>query len=658
MICAALFALLAPHQTVTITLPPTRLSEALPLIAKAANQRLSVSGALQDEVVFVHATNVDPKPLLTHLAACLYARWESKEDGSQQLVIDATALTNLKKEEDTKSRETLVKSLEYVAERLRKQPAQLDAAFIKGYRERKAQDDARRKAAQEAEDWAQVFVSADVLEETPSWRAAGRIAPLLGIDQLLSMPTDSKEVWAEQPTSVQKPFPPAVRQILANYRRELSLLDPESQVHQVLVSAQRWESGGSFNIFLKAYDGTGKVIDQGFLRLNNDGERMKVPYNQRDIIKPLPDEKPIVIPQEATDARTFLAATGDQAVKDSLFPIWKPIILNPIQNEPTQWHLGTSLLTLAKDTNRNIAGTLSDFIGSRYWEAPKDTPSQLLTKNAAFVKEAPDGWLVAYPNEKITRLSRTNAMALLAECDRSGGLSVDAAAKWIGNSPDRYASVTWLGDYVGALLPGVGPYSAIATLGNDQALRLWTTFSSSTMRALRAGETINLANLSSASKTHIQKLVYWWDAIEGEKEPTDQFPNGIDSGTLKMTITEKPLLIAWNASQGRPVNPMAMDAKSLGTGLAKGSTYYQISPEIYQSYNRFIIGVHRSYRFEFSFNPGPVPMELTVGETFFDPKTTAVDRLPSNISAEVEKARVAALAKPTAPSVTTTPPPR
>lgn len=635
-----------------------RLSEALPFIAKATNQRLSAAGALQEEVVFVHATNADPKPLLTHLATCLYAKWESKDDGSQQLVVDATALANLKKDEFAKSRETLVKSLEYVAERLNKQPAQLDSAFIKGYRERKAQDEARRKVAQEAQDWAQVFVSADVLEETPSWRATGRIIPLLGNDLLLAMPNKAKEVWAEQPTSVQRPFPPAARQILANYRRELSLLTPEIQVQRIVLGAKRWETGGSFNIFLKAYDATGKVIDQGFVRLNNDGNRMKVPYNQRDQIKPLPGEKPITVSQEVTDARTVLAAEGDRVAKNRLMPIWRPIILDPINNEPTQWHLGASLMSLAKETNRNIVGTLSDYTGSRYWEAPKDTPSQLLTKISGFVKEAPDGWLVVQPNEKIHRLSRAQGMALLTDCDRAGGLSVDTAAKWIGNSPDHYASVTWLGDYIGTILPGIGPYSAIATLSNDFTLRLWTTLSPATLRALRAGETINLANLSSAAKTHIQKLVYWWDAIEGEKEPTDQFPNGIDSGTLKLTLSEKPLLLAWNAAQGKPTNPMPIDERTMGIGLAKGNAYHEVASETFQSYDRFIIGVHRSYRFEFSFNPGPVPMELIVGETFFYPRAATVDRLPPSIAAEVEKARIAALAKPTAPPVTSPPPPR
>lgn len=657
MIFVAILALLTPSQTISITLPPTRLSEALPILAKATNQRLSIAGTLQDEIVFAHATNVDSKPLLTHLASCINAKWETKEDGTLQLVIDPTAVSNLKKEEAAKSRETLVKSLEYVADRLKKQPAQLDSAFIKGYRERKAQDDARRKAAQEAEDWAQVFVSADVLEETPSWRATGRIVPLLGTDQLLAMPNEAKEVWAEQPASVQRPFPPAVRQILTNYRRELSLLDPELQVHRVLVSAKRWESGGAFNIDLKAYDGNGKIVDHGFVRLNNDGNRMKVPYNQRDQIKPLPNEKPITVSQEVTDARTVLTADGNRALKDRLYPIWKPIILDPIRNEPTQWHLGASLMALAKDTNRNIVGTLSDFVGARYWDAPKDTPSQLLTKIAAFIKESPDGWLVVGPNEKITRISRAKAMVLLTGCEQAGGLSVDAAAKWIGNSPDRYASVTWVGDYIGTLLPGFGPYSAVATLGDDYTLRLWNTFSSSTMRSLRAGETINLATLSSASKTHIQKLVYWWDAIGGDQEPTDQFPNGIDSGTLKLAITEKPLLIAWNSKQGKPAKPMALDTKGFGTSLAKGSSYYEIPAEVFQSYDRYVIGVHRSYKFQFSFNPGPVPMELTIGETFFDPKAETVDRLPADVATEVEKARVAALAKPTTPPVNNTPPP-
>ncbi len=222
---------------------------------------------------------------------------------------------------------------------------------------------------------------------------------------------------------------------------------------------------------------------------------------------------------------------------------------------------------------------------------------------------------------------------------------VDDAAAWTARSSDFWPFVSWMGDYLRVLFSGKGPFSAARTLGDSEALRLWSSLGESSRQALRRGETMNLARLTPAAKVAVEKWVYWFEGL-GNLEPTEALPRGIHDGSLSLDITEKPVLIGWSNEEGEPIDPMPLDAATFGRALASGSTWWELPGDHFRRFSNFRVGVHRTYSLNFLLEPGALSMKVELSETYFDPSTGSVQKLSPGLAAEIEKARLAALANP------------
>ncbi len=166
-----------------------------------------------------------------------------------------------------------------------------------------------------------------------------------------------------------------------------------------------------------------------------------------------------------------------------------------------------------------------------------------------------------------------------------------------------------------------------------------------------------VANLGPKAKEALFQLVYWLNESGELEDPTESMPNGINTGVLTLSILELPIIDGWSSADGQLVS-RPMDAGMLGTALAKGSSWWEQSASEFQAWDRFRIGVNKKYSLKLVTQPKNIALTFQFSETFFDPKAQTLDKLPPEISTEVELARQRAASQPSRPPATTTPPPR
>jgi hypothetical protein len=647
--------LLQQSPTVTATFAPTPVPKAWEILSQAAGKRLDSVPALDDEVIVARLKNAPLATVLSHLADALCAKWVERPGGILRLVPNSAAERKLEQAKEAKREEDFYKGIQYIKRRLAEEPAELNLDDVKATAAKLDIEAKRQKAAMAAKDMEHMFVAGNADEESPSWRAAGQIALLIEPKTLLDMPEDAREVWAENPTTVQHAFPDGSDLVLARYRRELSLTDPNAVVARVKISIQREEA---LYLRFSALDTAGRVLDRAVFGLSNRLTWTKLPASKRpqfaidetDAAANVPPEQnvPVSVPEEAKEARIALATSIGYRNPDQGAMIRKarPRFLDPVKYEPTQWHVGEDLVLAAEATGKNLIGTVSDhiggkflFAGSRNANALKPTPSEILAKNKGDLMPTTDGWLVVRSSYWQYRWSRHKAKAFLDEGIRMGGITVDAAAAWVAPSTDSNPVYDWMWDYLQVLFSGPGSFNS----GWDgRSLKLWASLGPENINLLRRGGTIQLSMLPPETQSKIAQGVYWYRWLDDPADPTDKLPNGINDGTLTVTVTESTVMHGGSPTDDLNAANTSLTPESIGQSLALGNTYYR-------TLERWQIGVHRVFDLHFIINPGKVPMTVSLDESIFDPNAEILTKLPDNVLAEIEKAKQYALAHPQPP---------
>lgn len=640
MVLLPVFVLTFQARTLTMAFPPTPAPKAIEMIAKASGRRLAVAPSLADEVILARLKEAPVDATLRHVAEALTAKWSTRSDGITWLVPDLQAVKSIQRDQDKQMDQHLRNALQQVRKKLSEQPEELDRQSMDAFL---AWNDAIwKKEATEVgrPDRSEMMET----ERSPIWRALARICLQMDVKALVAMPDGDREVWAEQPTPMQHGFSDAAQEILRKYRQEFSLEYPTDEAKRVKLIVKKFE-GGFIPVTLETTGETGKRLEMALVALHDDSEP---PTNSDEVVA---GEKPLVIPQEATEARMALSRQYRGKDRLAILAKWRSRLLDPVKFEPVQWHFGEDLLLAADARDKQMIGTVGDVTNSDFWEFVAVTPSQVLSRSTYDFVPSDDGWLVPRGPNDFDRASRAKAREFLRESVRMGGLSVDSAADWVGHAKHRTPFLGWVGDTLIVLHSITGPYSAMANALNDLVLGIWSSLGPGTREALRRGETVDIRQLSADARDQIAKQVYWYVGLAGDTmEATDRLPDGITSGTVRLNITETPVFIGWSSANGPTVSPMPMDASMFGRFLAEGNRSRRPVPaEIFQQYDRFKIGMHRSYELHFTLNPGAVPMTLHLSETLFPPEQEAVTELPPNLRSAIEKARQDAIAHPTKP---------
>ncbi len=632
---------------ISVDFAPMPVRKAMSVLSRATGKSLKASDDFIDEVLFAHLKDAPADQVLQHIAEVLAARWETRSDGALWLLPDAKVRQQIAARDAKKEEDKLARSIEYVRKHLEAQSEELDQGSILKYLAKKAMEEKKRKAAEAAKDYDHVFAEPDSAEESPAWRALARI--LLEIDpkHLLAMPNDAVEVWAENPTPMQHALPDSANGFLATYRREVALMDSTIIPSRVKVILNKWESGSAMSANIHVLDPNGKIVDKAFVRLNDDSELMKIPFGSRPKPKVIAGQPPIALPLAAREFRSLLSNDYKGKDKEELFKKYQPRLLEPEKFEPTELFRGKDLIVAGSQTGKNVVGTVCDLIDARYAKSRAESPSEIFVKSDIEMMPAPENWVIVRPSENLARASRRKAALLLKQSQRLGGISVDLAADWTCQSTGRWPFINWVGDFLDVMFTNHGPYSTLGTTLDDISLRLWGAIPPGYMDSLKRGGSVNLSSLPPEVKRQIHEMVYWHRALDlSDADPTDKLPNGIEGGSVTMEVKETPVFIAWNSQSKEAVQRMPYDAKMFGKGLAVGSSYWEIQPEVFQHFDRFRMGLNRKYELHFSINPGALPMTVTLSETFFPPESENLERLPESVRKEVGVAEREAAAQP------------
>ncbi len=179
--------------------------------------------------------------------------------------------------------------------------------------------------------------------------------------------------------------------------------------------------------------------------MNDDSEVMKTPYPERNRVQEKPGELPMVLPDEAMEARIAVADMYKVPNRAQIMERWRPRLYDPVHFEPTHWAVGEEFVQVADALDLNAIGTVVDETMSNHWKPERHTPTQFLAKHKDYYQVAPsDGWMqpVVRSKELLWRAPRSKARELLLATLRVGGITVDAAARWaaysgltVGRSP-------------------------------------------------------------------------------------------------------------------------------------------------------------------------------------------------------------------------------
>ncbi len=641
MLLLATCLLISGQSEASLLLHATPLPKVLAEMSRLSGRQLVASTALANEVVIIRINKVSWKSVSANLAKSLDALWQEMPNGSRMLVPDVNARKAAIQLKSQRDLATLNESLSSLSKKLSQQPTELNDKAVRDHKLRLEIEKKRLAEAQSRRDYEHAGLNPTLLEQSPAWRMLVCCLLRLPRQTYIAMPHDARRVWSDKATSMQSTFPSDWGDLTSRYGREMELMDPSMMIHKIELILTKWENQMAFSAQLRCLDSSGKTIDDAVVAIRQEYRTTPVDDSFIQSSKSSSEDSFISVTQEVTDVRIALSNDAMDPRRVTLLMAMRPKLLDPVRFEPTSWHRSEDMLAAATRLNRNLIGGTSDFISATYWKDEKKTANQILSSFA------PDNWSLVKRDDTNERVSRQEAKTLISECIRSGGISVDRAADWAGKSSDRFPFMSWVGDYIRVLFPGRGPYSALATMIDDEALRLWFNLGSESRASLKLGATIRISDLRHEASAQVERMVYWFGGLDDSTvDPTDRLPDGISDGMLKLSVQETPVLEGWKDEDGPPATRMPIDPIMFGKSLVKGSTYWEIRPEVFRNWNRFRIGVNRKYTLHFDLMPGHIPMTQVLSETLFDNESQILKKLPEAMQSQVDMAKASELAKP------------
>lgn len=625
------FPLCLAAATLTLEIRPTTLPNALAKLSEETGIRLEASPALGERIVMLKVNQADADQTLAKLADLQDAEWITRTDGTRVLRPDRAQERETAAILQKRADDVLKRSLDYVQAALRPQPGHYTSTFAAQIQQQQAKEEEARKQAEEAKNYEAMFRPSEAAEKMPGWRALGRVLLTLPTEDYLSMRWNGRLVWKEQPNRLQRAFNDSAKRALCAYREELAFFKPEAQVERVKVVLKRWELGVSHNAELIAYDGAGKIVDQAFIRLAADSDKLKIPLSKRNILPPaLREEKVMRLSQTSEE---FVKLFGEGAsLPEEMRACWLPQLLNPESYEPTQWAQADLYFQVAAACGANFVGTPAEFADDPTGGRPM-TPSQFLKRNERNLEFDADGWLVLRSELGLHAASRASAGRLLRRTHTLGGVTIDDAADFAAASDEVWPMLGWMSSYLKVITCAGGRHSYLRTTIDSTLLRFWASLGDS-RSILRAGRPIDLSTLNPQAQTWLQVMLFDEERLS-DIEPTEVFVNGV-RGQLTIEVSSD-VILQGSQSENAQLKSLSFSPEELGRALAVGNSYLEIPAETFQSLNQFRIGQENTLKLKFQFGNGIPDLEEGITESFF--RDLSVRDLPTDLKERVQRAR-------------------
>ncbi|RYG47604.1 hypothetical protein EON79_06885 [bacterium] len=618
--------LFPPPAEITLELLPMRLELACERFSQATGERWEAVGPLGKEVVAVRLDHAPLEEFRTRLAKQLEAKWQGN-----RLVFDDSIRRRRTAEANREAAALFEESRVYIARKLSLQPKDLTDP----------------KVAESVKTWIADFSKKldsgdfDAIDDSRAYDMPGQRA-LYRLALILPFPVTTT-IYSDRPTPLQKPLPPAALAIIKNLRQETRAIQPELDFVRVRVRVGQSSERSGISLSLTTFDAEGKEVETSDISMEGDPDK-PAPGKEEGVKPPVLPNLPLFMSQESL---SYFSLVNDQEKERTrgrrarLRKEWADRLAHPLDHEPLIWQRGEAYVRTASVAKKQLIAVLSDFQDTSFARNVKWTTATFLPPTD-YAPRIDGDWMLIEKGELPGRIDRAAAGRLIQESLRQGGVPIDAAADYaVTLAPDVEPFLNWLGDSLAALFTNKGPYSTLGTIHDTESgLRIWGDLGVSQRATLKGGKTLRISSLSREVLEEIRREVYEENAFEG-KEATDLMPNGIEDGDVILAGQERPVVLSWDERKGGPDEPFPLSAKSLGGALAFGIPYFKMPASEFRSWNRFRMGVNRSYSLKIRFDRGP-SFSRSLSETLFPPSGSVLKGLPPEFAAEVARARVTA----------------
>lgn len=595
--------------SVTMSIPATRVPDAVKVLAEQVGETLQVDRTLENKYVVLVFKDTPKEAALKRVADCLGANWTDVR-GIKTLTLPASAV------DANATWKNAVSS--YLKEANQQKPwTSKDASDLvqKGL-------DLAGSPQEDQGFWEKV---SRLENSAPSKRLLQRIALSIGQKSLETIGVDQRVVYSSNPTRAQSALPPQALSAIKAYYDELRLKDEALQakgvtedsprennyyvsflypsgfqdptVKKVLFSVKRTNDGGNITI---------KIFGNSYPRTEND----YIGQFERDT-EETPAQKQISIEGDFVPSKFSLSLSkvvkksmpGATAQSDASPEDFQRVLdmFSELDKKDLLQYLPTEMLTqvatsLKKDLAAEVNDTmlimgsflltdklkLQDFFGAsssrmNFWWLEEDALGVTLK-----VDPRMSPFFVAAPRVAVAKFVRTTVRS---------GVSIDGVADLVSSLPRGPQSQIGL---IFACLPFPGLVNRIGIGTNDSALRIYAQLPSAARQVAKSGMfESKLAMLPPKARQEFDRLVFVSEGefanfssgngveevvqtgLQPEQDPTQDtdpttiFPEGLPPGA-QVTISLKTIqsLFAVRTYQGGYASTNAVSEESLANQMA------------------------------------------------------------------------------------------
>ncbi|HMS55780.1 MAG TPA: hypothetical protein PKA27_10300 [Fimbriimonadaceae bacterium] len=600
MIVSLLFTLAVAQdltKTISYESPAVTLGTALDGISEKAGVRLTSPGLLERQLILVRFKDAPVSEVMKRVAEVAGGEWQPTNPGFR--LVRTPAVQKALDEKEYSARLAMIK---IGMERLRGQVQKEQFDDTKADQLAIQLNEVERRMNPSGEwDSGQWQAREKLTEKTPTALLAKRIALTFRPEDLATIKSDERMVFAVNPTRMQRPLKIAP-EVLSTYQREQTLFVEALKKQPKVENAEMvWGSTG----MRRAYEAPARVLvvvssySGGYynleVRLANQKGKVYVvttssvaPIDWRDEQK---EEAPVAgeTPMEPDgDAKGFLDAikpllTNVSAEPDFTKVKWpegfKEKLLNPEQIDPFNLVGEWALRKYAEARKTNLVALVTDPLVQILTYAPMTgglTPTRLekSTTSARMDLTKEQGWTLITPKFRSEASQQTIDRALLGSVARrlaSGAkLSLDEwadIAYRVGRDPWETLFSLYQMVLVGSMNMSM----------NWSGLRLYGSFDQNQRQGMKRGAKILYGNLGEPQRRMFHELAFGLnshmgfsqEAIAEEEEPgsdeepreylqslkdeiTEWLPNGIPNNAIcSMDFAEESSLFAIYSAQDR-----------------------------------------------------------------------------------------------------------
>lgn len=610
--------------TVSLTVRAARLPLALETVGRATGHTLTVSPALQDEVLIVDVSAAPKTQLLKKVAELYDAQWEARKDGSLMLIPDADVRRNRRRLRASEAEDYLGKSLLALRNQLNRQPERPTREQLQTWASRKSQWTAAFAKSNSVTD--RISTPRWNPKETPGWRAHARMLLSLSPRFFLRLAADRRVVFAETPTSIQRPFSSSMREIVARYQSEMAIFAPQVDYGTITFTVTRDSEAATFHSQFKAVDRLDGGADLQIERLFGNVPNPELPSELLRAPKG-------TLSEASSDLFDLLAnATSASSTQIRVARDWTSTLKQPVANEPLQYLTSDALITLARAMKRNlVARPGEDMVLGSPDRLDFQLPSRIYKRFYDGLDLQSDEWMVYDTPILDHRPSRKLVQSFIQKSLQEGGVTLDAAANIADVEAGPDDARTWSSQWLQCLFKLSGTPDLMTATYNRTALRIWNAIGSENRQALRRGKAIIVSSLPAAA---IEPIEHWIYDDPGDGWGVEEFRDGIRRGVLCLKIDEEPRFDPITRLSSSTSNSQSLNLNAFGKYLANAPRPDEV---------RFYMGRCTTYKLELYMKGAEEPIQLTASETIVPRSPRRLSDLPRSVRNQIEAAKRAAL---------------